>query len=66
MTPKVKVIMDYYLDSPYYEIRSKSLTAALQRATLLVEALGEDRVTFEYALDTERKKPRHIFYIYTA
>lgn len=63
---KVKVIMDYYNSKPYYEIRSKSLTAALQRATLLVEALGEARTEFEYATDEKKGKTRHIFFIYTS
>lgn len=66
MIAKVKVKMDFNHGSPYYEVRSKSLTAALQRATLLVEVLGDDRVNFEYAIDDySKKKPRHYFYVYT-
>lgn len=66
MIPKVKVTMDYYDTRPYYIVRSKSLTAALQRATLLVEALGDARTEFEYATDeTKKGKTRHYFYVYT-
>lgn len=48
-----------------YEIYSKSLTAVLQRATLLVEALGESRVqSFQYDQEpTRRGKTRHYVWI---
>ena len=60
--PKIKA--DIFDDSITYSVQSKSLTAAMERAIIIVEALGPRVVGFEYALDEDRKKPRHIFYIY--
>ena len=43
MIPKVKFIAHIFENQTRYEVRSRSLTAALARATLVVEALGPDQ-----------------------
>lgn len=60
MIPKVKMNMVQDGDYITYTIQSKSLTAALQRATLLTEAIGLDHeVELEHnIIQTKRNKIR--------
>jgi len=61
MLPKVKMTMEQDGDYLWYHIRSKSLTAAMARATLLIEALGVDhQIDVEHYHKVSKKmKPRH-------
>ena len=61
---KVKVQADIFDDEVVYTVRSTSLTAALERVTVVVEALGPRLAGFDYEYDESRKRPRHKFYIH--
>jgi hypothetical protein len=68
MFPKVKMKMVQDGDYITYTIRSKSLTAVLQRATLLVEALGTDHaIAMDHDLvETKPNKIRHEINVYVS
>jgi hypothetical protein len=66
MLPKVKFSMLPDGDGVEYQIVSKSLTAALRRATLLVEALGTRReIEIAHSVRrTKRNKKKHVVSIF--
>jgi len=65
LTPKVRLVARIFDDQTQYEVSSKSLTAALQRATLLVEALGTDH-DLDVEVDkckTKKGKTKHQIFV---
>lgn len=59
-----KVKMKYDPDNLNYRVKSKSLTAALQRATLLIEALGEDRVNYVDIFSPDHMSKKYEIYVH--
>lgn len=59
-----KVKMKYDPDNNMYKVKSKSLTAVLQRATLLVEALGEDRIADVAMYTPDASTKKYEIYVY--
>lgn len=61
---KVRLETNFRSDRCVYTVSSTSLTAAMQRATLLIEALGERDITVTHVVkERKKKKNKHFVFV---